>query len=93
METPIEVPRGQNISHIENKNIDPKVQAMNIISELDKKNLVGNQKKKGLGPAETGSLLKHKEIQQTKYISKNYSNYVDFDSSDSSLGSFEGTCI
>ena len=82
-----------------NSNIDPKVEAMNIVSEIEKqkqKATIANTKKRGLGPAETGSLLKHKQLQQSKFSNNRQpttapmSNYVDFDSSDSSLGSFEG---
>ena len=79
-----------------NPNIDPKVEAQKIVSELEKKqkNNSISAKKRAPGPAETGSLLKHKEQQKSKYSTKPQSNsvtnYVDFDSSDSSLGSFEG---
>ena len=81
----------------QNQNIDPKIEAMNIVSEIEKKQKsnLSTPKKRGLGPAETGSLLKHKELQKNKFTTKTQpatvSNYVDFDSSDSSLGSFEGT--
>ena len=34
-----------------------------LVSEIDKKQKSVVMKKKGLGPAETGSLLKHKELQ------------------------------
>ena len=55
----------------------------------------GGPIKKPLGPAETGSLKKHKEILNTKYQNKQSNNlssgfnFCDFDSSDSSLGSYE----
>ena len=74
--------------------------AINIISQLDRQQAnqssgFGGPIKKPLGPAETGSLKKHKEILNTKYQNKQSNNlssgfnFCDFDSSDSSLGSYE----
>lgn len=94
--TPERLSSSTSLTSHSNPNIDPKIEAMNIVSEIDKqqKSNITTPKKKGLGPAETGSLLKHKELQQNKFSTKtqqsSVSNYVDFDSSDSSLGSFEG---
>ena len=80
--------------------VDPKVAAINIVSQLDRQQAnqssgFGGPIKKPLGPAETGSLKKHKEILNTKYQNKQTNNlssgfnFCDFDSSDSSLGSYE----
>ena len=74
--------------------------AINIVSQLDRQQAnqnagFGGPIKKPLGPAETGSLKKHKEILNTKYQNKQSNNltsgfnFCDFDSSDSSLGSYE----
>jgi len=76
------------------------VAAINIVSQLDRQQAnqnsgFGGPIKKPLGPAETGSLKKHKEILNTKYQNKQSNNlssgfnFCDFDSSDSSLGSYE----
>ena len=80
--------------------VDPKVAAINIVSQLDRQQAnqnagFGGPIKKPLGPAETGSLKKHKEILNTKYQNRQSNNltsgfnFCDFDSSDSSLGSYE----
>ena len=51
--------------------VDPKAAALSIVSQLDKQQ-TNSQIKKTNGPAETGSLLRHKEILNSKVSVFNY---------------------
>ncbi|CAG5103104.1 Oidioi.mRNA.OKI2018_I69.chr1.g617.t1.cds [Oikopleura dioica] len=87
------------------KNIDKKAEALSIVSEIEKMKQTENQRMKSnsgpqkLGPAETGSLKDHKEAQLNKFNSRISNqpvfppNYLEFDSSDSSLGCDEDLAL
>ena len=56
--------------------VDPKAAALSIVSQMDKAQTTAVQQtssKKTNGPAETGSLLKHKEMLNSKV---SYLSYV-----------------
>jgi len=100
----INVDESQIINDLAKKNIDKEAEALIIVSEIEKmkqneSQKINNQAQHKLGPAETGSLKEHKEAQLSKFNSRISNqpvfppNYLEFDSSDSSLGCDEDLAL